>query len=168
MFKKIKNMYKGMKGDMEIEKIKKASNLIMIGIGATLLTEYLQNMDFDKAQVLASQVVNYLMGYDINRIIIESEDPLKSRIIGIKDIVKDYAIKVMDNDLELRTMVIYNLRNHKIWGILGIEKPLPSEIDQIDYLLNKYEQGILSLSIDKFLIMANSFCQTRANQYKEP
>lgn len=161
-------MYRDIKGDIEIEKIKKASNSIMIGMGATLLNEYLKEMDIDKAQVLASQVVNYLMGYDINRIILESEEPLKTRIIEIKNIVKDRAIKVMDNDVELRAMVIHNLRNHKIWGILGIEKPLPKEIDQIDYLLNKYEQGIPFLSIDKFLVLTNSFCQIRASQYKGP
>jgi hypothetical protein len=78
MFEKIKNFYKGVKGDLAINKIIRESNLVMIGVGIILLREFREEMEHDKAQVLAAQITNYLRGYDINRMILESEEPLKS------------------------------------------------------------------------------------------
>ncbi|MGO9622573.1 MAG: hypothetical protein ACLPT6_14350 [Desulfobaccales bacterium] len=142
MFERIKTFYKGVKGDLAINKINRQSNLVMTGVGIILLCEFIEEMGFDKAQVLAAQVVNYLQGYDIDRMILESEEPLKSRIIAVKDIVKDRAIKVMDNKGEIKEMVVHELRVHKTLRYLGIENPIPSEIEQVDFLLNKYETDI--------------------------
>jgi hypothetical protein len=142
MFEKIKNFYKGVKGDLAINKIIKESNLVMTGVGIILLREFMGEMELDKARVLAAQVVNYLRGYNINRMILESEEPLKSQIIAIKDIVKDRAIKAMDDHPEIKEMVVHELNVHKILSYMAIKHPIPSEIEQVDFLLNKYETDI--------------------------
>lgn len=176
MFGKIKNLYKSYKSGKEIEmKYDEASNLLITGIFATLIKDYLHGMDQNKAIVVAGQVVNYFKGYDIDRIIQESQEPLKFQIMTIKDVVQDTVFKLMDNDEELRALVCQYLifqiitgRQHKDKGFR--EDFTDIEIKQVDFILNKYaEHNTQSRidDIDRFLLLVKDFCHDRVRQYEE-
>jgi hypothetical protein len=145
----------------------KAQELIQVALFASLYFPYLLEMNDDKAKVLAAQVVNYLSGKDINRAIKISEEPLKAQIIAIKNIVEERAFFVMNNDKEVREMVVHYLR-FKIQfakAYEGYSDVLSStEKYQVNDLLKRYE-GSVNYIVDanEFLAVAQAFLDKRIN-----
>jgi hypothetical protein len=152
-------------GRIAVDVIFEATKLIAVTTFSILKEKYRMEMDSYTAQVLASQVTNYLTGQSIEQAYQRSEEPLKSVIGRIKDIVHDKAIEIMNNDIEVREMIIMNLHfvKHIDWSFKETSEYLsPSQKAQIEDLLNKFGEGIsydldLELDHEKFLILAKNF-----------
>jgi hypothetical protein len=99
MFNKLMGLIKNFKfGRDSINKTNEAQKLVIAGLMSTLFAKYQKEMSSDKAQVLSAQVINYLTGKDIDRAIMVSEEPLKSKIIAIKHLVKERALNEMNSE----------------------------------------------------------------------
>lgn len=166
MFNKLRGLIKAFKyGRTSMKKTYEAQKLIQIALMNTLFNKYQIEMNHDKAQVLAAQVINYLTGKDINRAIIVSEEPLKSRIIAIKHIVRERALIEMNNDRKLREMIVHYLRFKNELGIAykGYGEVLTETgQNQVDDLLKRYEDGVNYIIVaDEFLAVAQEFFNER-------
>lgn len=148
-------------GQRVVDVINEASKLITVTTFSILNEKYKIEMDFYTARVLASQVTNYLTGQSVEQAYQRSDEPLKSIIGRIKDIVPDKAIEIMNDDRELREMIVKNLHfiKHIDWGFKETGGYLsPSQKVQVEYLLNKCGEGIsYDLDHEKFLFLAKNY-----------
>jgi hypothetical protein len=166
MFKKIKGVLTLWKAHKEggkiIDKILEASKSVSLTTAKICFDEYKNEMDPQIANVLAAQVMNYLTGYDVDEKYLKSEEPLKSRIGLIKGMVPERANKLLDNDKELKELIVHNLHflQHLDWAYKEtIEYLTASQKAQIDFLLKKYGEDVpyYTLDADEFLNMVNIF-----------
>jgi hypothetical protein len=79
--------------------INEASTLISATTFSILEDRYKIEMDPYAAQVLASQVTNYLTGQSVEHAYQRADEPLKSAIGKIKEIVPDKALEIMKTDI---------------------------------------------------------------------
>jgi hypothetical protein len=148
-------------GQIAVGIIYEASILITATTFAIVREKYKIEMEPYTAQVLASQVTNYLAGTSVEQAYQRSDEPLKSVIGKIKDMVPDKAIEIMDNDSEVREMIIRNLQfiKHIDWVFNGTKEIYSSFLEaQADYLINTYGDGIsYDLDHEKFALLAKNF-----------
>ncbi len=166
MFNKLRGLIKAFKyGRASMNKTYEAQKLITIALGSTLFDKYQIEMNRDKAQVLSAQVINYLTGKDINRAIMVSEEPLKSKIIAIKHIVREMALIEMNNDRKLREMIVHYLRfkNELARAYKGYSEVLTeTEQKQVNDLLRRYEDSVhYIIGPDEYLALAQEFFNER-------
>jgi hypothetical protein len=166
MFKKIKGILALWKTHKEggkiIDKIVEASTSVSLTTAKLCFDEYKNEMDPQIANVLAAQVMNYLTGNDVEEVYLKSQEPLKSRIGLIKGMVPERASKLLDNDNELKELIVHNLhfKQHLDWAYKETIKYLSiSQKAQIDFLLKKYGDDVpyYTLDADEFSNMVNIF-----------
>lgn len=148
-------------GQNVIKVIYEASKLITVTTFSILKEEYSMKMDYYIAKVLASQVTNYLTGQSVEQAYHKADEPLKSVIGRIKDIVPDKAIEIMNTDSELREMIVKNLYflKHIDWGFKETGGYLStSQKNQVEFLINKFGKGISEdLDHEEFLFLAKNY-----------
>jgi hypothetical protein len=161
-------------GQKEMSIILEASRLISITTFAILRDKYKNNIErtlarqikHDSAQalltkVLASQVTNFLTGQSVDEAYNNAKEPLKSVIGLIKDVVPKQAIIELNNNKELRNIIVRNLYfiQHMDWAFKETKPYLSSsQKAQVEYLLNNCGEGVpYDLNPDAFLILVKDF-----------
>ena len=99
------------------------------------------NIDDNLKRVLSAQIVNYLLGQDIENVVLNIKDEvLETNFDKIKDKIKLYAEDKMSRDLEVRKLVVYTLRMHMALQecLLGKKYHITSDYERDYNLLLKY------------------------------
>ncbi|HEY5562926.1 MAG TPA: hypothetical protein VIK72_14430 [Clostridiaceae bacterium] len=94
-----------------------------------------------ESEVLAAQVISYLLGEDIEGEALRSKDVVfKAVFEKTKNEIKQYAQNKMKNDLEVRKLIVYTLRMGMTIqaGILGNKYLVTPEYKRKSSLLLKY------------------------------
>jgi hypothetical protein len=128
---------KGLENDFE-----EGFKILGVSIFKILREKYKKNMEEVSAEVLAAQTMNFLTGVDIEKVYEESEEPLKSKIGGVKDHVKEEAVLFMDEnndaqDVVLQTLWLRDNINRAHLGRAYLDSP---QKKQIDFLIDKYKK----------------------------
>jgi hypothetical protein len=84
--------------------------LIQVSLFTKLKAEYSLTMEPESASLVAAQVVNYLKGEDIDEVMENSTELLKSRIGRIRDHLPQKAAEVMAVSASTREVVVATLR----------------------------------------------------------
>jgi len=157
-----------LEGKQIISIILEASRLITLTTFSILLDKYKKDNDAYTAQVLASQVTNYLTGQSVEQSYQRSGEPLKSVIGKIKGMVPNKALEIINEDPEVGEMIIKNLHfmKHLDWGFKETGGYLSaSQKAQVDFLLKYGEDISYDLDHDKFLILAKNFKSKRLKSH---
>jgi hypothetical protein len=161
-------------GQREMNVILEASRLISITTFAILKDKYKNNLEKKVAcrikedsahalltRILASQVTNFLTGQSVEEAYHRAKEPLKSIIGKIKEVVPKIAVDELNNDNELRNIIVRNLHfiKHIDWAFKETKPYLSSsQKAQVEYLLNNFGEGVpYTLDSDAFLILAKEF-----------
>jgi hypothetical protein len=108
-----------------------------------ILYEYVSNiyssqMDGEAAKTLAAQVVDFLMGEDIDEhhIIARFDEPLRSWIMAILPQVRQRAAEYMQADRQTREITVATLRmtsvlNFGKYGIAWLQSPAKMRIERL-------------------------------------
>jgi hypothetical protein len=101
---------------------------------------YSSQLESNVARILAAQVVNFLMGEDIDEIARDSDEPLRSWIMVILPQVRQRAAEYMQADRQTREIIVATHRmtsvvNFGKYGIAWLQSP---EKMRIERLLVKY------------------------------
>jgi hypothetical protein len=97
---------------------------------------YSSQMDDKAARTLAAQVVNFLMGEDIDEIARVSDEPLHSWIMAILPQVKQRAAEYMQADRRTREIIVATHRmtsvlNFGKYGIAWLQSPEKMRIERL-------------------------------------
>jgi len=90
-----------------------------VDLFADISNIYSLQMDGNTAKALAAQVVNFLMGEDIDEIARVSEEPLRSRIMDILPQVRKRAAEYMQADRQTREIIV---ATHRMTSVLNFWK----------------------------------------------
>jgi len=109
---------------------------ITVDLFADLSNIYSSQMDGKAAKALAAQVVNFLMGKDIDEIARVSDEPLRSRIMAILPQVRQRAAECMQADRQTREIIVATLRmttvlNFGKYGRAWFQSPAKMRIEQL-------------------------------------
>jgi len=93
-------------------------------------------MDREAARTLAAQVVNFIMGEDIDEIARVSDEPLRSRIMAILPQVRQRAAECMQADRQTREIIVATLRmttvlNFGKYGRAWFQNPAKMRIERL-------------------------------------
>ena len=93
-------------------------------------------MDGEAAKTLAAQVVNFLMGEDIDEIARVSDEPLRSRIMAVLPQVRRRAAECMQADRQTREIIVATLRMTSIlnfgkYGRTWLQNPAKMRIERL-------------------------------------
>lgn len=118
----------------------KSARVVDITLFAELKKEYSQEMNEEEASILAVQVVNFLTAQDIDEIIANSEEPLRARIIRIKDQIEKRGYDKLRKDKEARGQIVYTLRMKAViqFSLIGEDYIATAEKQRIDNILTRY------------------------------
>jgi hypothetical protein len=97
-----------------IQSFETGLRLIQVSLFTRLRSQYLATMDEEAAATLAAQVVNYLKGDDIASVMLASPEPLKSRIVRIKDQVSTNAARALAESRSTREVIVATLRMREV------------------------------------------------------
>ncbi len=114
--------------------------MFRVDLFADLKSEYTKSLDAETAGILSAQVVNYLVGEDIDDVLEHAIDPLKSKIVGIRDQIEEHALTKLNSDPIVRRLVVYTLRIRVVlqFGLIGEEYLLSPEKQRIEKILSQY------------------------------
>ena len=101
-------MFKFLKKDITTEFVKNFEDVIdavKFCLYKILIDIYAKEMDDDKASVLAVQVLNYLLDYDLDVVYKSVTDDVKKQILEIKPIVKSKSIEFINKDVEIADVI---------------------------------------------------------------
>jgi hypothetical protein len=103
---------------------------------ADLSNIYSSQMESEAARTLAAQVVNFLMGEDIEEIARVSDEPLRSRIMAILPQVRQRAAEYMQADRQTREIIVATLRmttflNFGEYGLAWLQSPAKMRIERL-------------------------------------
>ena len=109
---------------------------IQVDLFADLSNIYSSQMDCEAARTLAAQVVNFLIGGDIDEIARVSDEPLRSWIMAILPQVRQRAAECMQADRQTREIIVANLRmtnvlNFWTYGTAWLHNPAKMRIQQL-------------------------------------
>jgi hypothetical protein len=109
---------------------------LKVDLFADLSNIYSSQMDHEVAKTLAAQVVNFLMGGDINEIARVSDEPLRSRIMAILPQVRQRAAEYMQADRQIREIIVATHRmtsvlNFAKYGTAWLQNPEKMRIEQL-------------------------------------
>ena len=98
--------------DQVDEIVSTSLRLLRVDLFADLENIYSSEMECETARTLAAQVVNLLMGEDIDErhIIAHFDEPLRSRIMAILPQVRQRAAEYMQGDRQTREVIVATLR----------------------------------------------------------
>ncbi|MGP8250816.1 MAG: hypothetical protein ACLQHF_02215 [Terracidiphilus sp.] len=109
---------------------------LKVDLCADLSNIYSSQMDHEVARALAAQVVNFLMGEDIDEIARVSGEPLHSRIMAILPQVRQRAAEYMQVDRQTREVIVATHRmtsvlNFGKYGIAWLQDPAKMRIERL-------------------------------------
>ena len=111
---------------------------LKVDLFADLSNIYSSQMDGDAAKTLAAQVVNFLMGEDIDEhhIIARFDEPLRSWIMAILPQVRQRAAEYMQADRQTREIIVATLRmttflNFWKYGEAWFQNPAKMRIERL-------------------------------------
>lgn len=93
--------------------------LMKVDLANDICNIYSSQMDHKEARTLAAQVVNFLMGEDIDEIARVSDEPLRSRIMAILPQVRQRAAEYMQADRQTREIIV---ATHRMTSVLNFGK----------------------------------------------
>jgi hypothetical protein len=110
--------------------------LMKIDLADDICNIYSSQIDHKEARVLAAQVVNFLMGEDIEEIARVSDDPLRSRIMAILPQVQQRAAEYMQADRQARKIIVATHRmtsvlNFGKYGTAWLQSPAKMRIERL-------------------------------------
>ena len=121
----------------ELDKVVAMSLRTMkVDLFADLSNIYSSQMDCEAARTLAAQVVNFLIGGDIDEIARVSDEPLRSRIMAILPQVRQRAAEHMQADRQTREIIVATHRmtsvlNFAKYGIAWLQDPAKMRIERL-------------------------------------
>src|ERR1035438_5700118 len=109
---------------------------IQVDLAEDLCNIYSSQMDRETARTLTAQVVNFLMGADIDEVARVSDEPLRSRIMAILPQVRQRAAECMQADRQTREIIVATLRmtsflNFGKYGRASFQSPAKMRIEQL-------------------------------------
>ena len=112
------------------------SDAVRVDLAEDLCNIYSSQMDRQAARALAAQVVNFLMGEDIDEIARASGEPLRSRIMAILPQVRQRAAECMQADRQTREIIVATLRTTTVlnfgkYGKAWFENPAKMRIERL-------------------------------------
>jgi len=112
------------------------SDAVRVDLAEDLCNIYSSQMDRQAARALAAQVVNFLMGEDIDEIARVSDEPLRSRILAILPQVRQRAAECMQADRQTREVIVATLRmttflNFGQYGKAWFQNPAKMRIERL-------------------------------------
>lgn len=112
------------------------SDAVRVDLAEDLCNIYSSQMDHKAARTLAAQVVNFLMGEDIDEIARVSDEPLRSRIMAILPQVRQRAAECMQADRQTREIIVATLRmtsflNFGKHGRAWFQSPAKMRVEQL-------------------------------------
>src|SRR6266404_539259 len=113
---------------------------VKIYLWAELKTEYQRAFDMELASFLASQVVNYLTGEDLEQCYADADENNKSKIRQIKDQITTRADEKMLDDQTVRETIVYTLRMKTVLGFAKLGRQYLQSADKYscEQILLKY------------------------------
>ena len=110
--------------------------LMKVDLCEDLRNIYSSQMDDKAARTLAAQVVNFLMGEDIDEIARVSVEPLRSRIMAILPKVRQRAAEYIQADRQTGEMIVATLRmttflNFWKYGEAWFQDPAKMRIERL-------------------------------------
>jgi hypothetical protein len=84
--------------------------LLKVDLCEDLSNIYSSQLDYKVDRTLVAQVVNFLMGEDIDEVARVSDEPLHSRIMAILPQVRQRAAEYMQADRQTREIIVATLR----------------------------------------------------------
>jgi hypothetical protein len=110
--------------------------LMKIDLAYDISNIYSAQMDYKVARALAAQVVNFLMGEDIEEIARVSDEPLRSRIMAILPQVRQRAAECMQADRQTREIIVATLRmisilNFGKYGRAWLQSPAQIRVERL-------------------------------------
>ena len=121
----------------DLDKVVSTSlRLLKVDLWEDLSNIYSSQMDHEVARGLAAQVVNFLMGEDIDEIARVSDEPLRSRIMAILPQVRQRAAEYMQADRQTREIIVATHRmtsvlNFGKYGTAWLEDPAKIRIERL-------------------------------------
>ena len=112
------------------------SDAVRVDLAEDLCNIYSSQMDREAARTLTAQVVNFLMGEDIDEIARVSDEPLRSRIMAILPRVRQRAAECMQADRQTREIIVVTLRmttvlNFGKYGRAWFQNPAKMRIERL-------------------------------------
>ena len=109
---------------------------LQVDLCADLSNIYTSQMDGNAGRALAAQVVNFLMGEDIDEVARVSDEPLRSRIMAILPQVRQRAAEYMRADRQTREIIVATLRmtsvlNFGKYEIAWLQSPEKMRIERL-------------------------------------
>jgi hypothetical protein len=92
--------------------------MVSVSLYKKLTEQYLVSMPDETARVLAAQVGNYLRGEDIQAVMENSPEPLKTQMAEIRHRVPEYAEIAMRESLNTREVTVATLRMRETLGFM--------------------------------------------------
>jgi len=121
----------------ELDKVVSMSlRLLRVDLFADLSNIYSSQMEHDAANTLAAQVVNFLMGADIDEIARTSDELLRSRIMAILPQVRQRAAEYTQADRQTREIIVAthrmtNVLNFGKYGTAWLQDPAKMRIERL-------------------------------------
>jgi hypothetical protein len=123
----------------EVDEVVSTSlRLLKVDLCVDLESIYSSQMERETARTLAAQVVNFLMGEDIDEhhIIARFDEPLRSRIMAILPQVRQRTAEYMQADRQTREIIVATHRmtavlNFGKYGTAWLEDPEKIRIEQL-------------------------------------
>ncbi|MCL4360707.1 hypothetical protein M1555_05660 [Patescibacteria group bacterium] len=168
MFDFIKDYFGGRKIEKEIFE---GYKLISITIFDELFLKFKSEREEWTAQVLAAQTMNYLMGTSVEKVMAESASPLKEKIAEIIKEIPAEANSLMDNNPEIRNLVVQSLRFKQIIDRAHYGKSVDAipETQQINQVLEKYGSSVTyKLDVNEYLTQARQLYSKNVPVGKKP
>jgi hypothetical protein len=123
-----------------IEMFEQGLRYVQVTLCTVLQRHYSAAMSSESATLLAAQVVNHLKGEDIEVVITNSAEPLKSQIRQIRDSIPQRAKEAMASDRDIREVVVATLRMRTVleFGLIGESYLHSDEKARIEEQLSVY------------------------------
>lgn len=121
----------------ELDKVVSMSlRLLKIDLCEDLSNIYSSKMEYEAARTLAAQVVNFLMGEDIDEIARISDEPLRSQIMVILPQIRQRTVEYMEADRQTREVIVATHRmtavlNFGKYGTAWLEDPAKIRIERL-------------------------------------
>jgi hypothetical protein len=123
----------------EVDEVVSTSlRLLKVDLFADLENIYSSQMECEMVRTLAAQVVNFLVGEDIDEhhIIARFDEPLRSRIMAILPQVRQRAAEYMQADRQTREIIVATLRmttflNFWKYGEAWFQNPAKMRIERL-------------------------------------
>lgn len=104
------------------------------------LNKIMPQTELGSIKFLSAQIVNYYNTYDIKSIIEKLDEPEKSEVLKIKDLIISTANDLLKIDYYLRKLIIYSLRTDNVFqfALRGEEYIHSDEKKRKEDILTKY------------------------------